>query len=296
MTGLFGSTVLEVAIGLALLYLLLAIFCTTANEWIAGVLKTRGKLLAKALKQMLDGQPMAAGDTNTLALLNKFYEHPLVNSAGGEGKFSYLSPRTFSKALMDLATPLQQGVITFQQLEDGIKAMPDGDVKKTLLALIENSNRDLQQAQKAIEGWYDDIMDRVSGWYKRKTQLVTLVVASAITIAVNADTLYIAKRLWVEPALRSAMTESAKARGAAAAGASQAPSKDETAELGQVLGWTGNEDWGTGGTFQRLVGWILTVLAISMGAPFWFDLLNKVTNLRASGKPPASGGESTAPA
>ncbi len=52
--------------------------------------------------------------------------------------------------------------------------------------------------------------------------------------------------------------------------------------LGQLLGWHGpwkdNLRWDT--------VWILTVLALSMGAPFWFDLLNKIMNVRYAGKSP----------
>jgi hypothetical protein len=57
--------------------------------------------------------------------------------------------------------------------------------------------------------------------------------------------------------------------------------------LGQLIGWQGSlgdntwKDW-----LERLLGWLLTVLALSMGAPFWFDLLNKFMNVRYTGKSP----------
>src|SRR4029077_6545076 len=35
-----------------------------------------------------------------------------------------------------------------------------------------------------------------------------------------------------------------------------------------------------------IVGWLITIAAISMGAPFWFNLLNKVASLRSTGDPP----------
>jgi hypothetical protein len=35
------------------------------------------------------------------------------------------------------------------------------------------------------------------------------------------------------------------------------------------------------------VGWIVTAFAISLGAPFWFGLLQNIMNLRAAGTPPA---------
>ena len=313
MTGLFGSTVLEVAIGMAFLYLLLATFCTTANEWIAAVFKTRGKLLASGLKQMLDGQSLtkSADGGNLLELLGSFYKHPLVTGlmdegTSGEGKFSYMSARSFAKVVMDLVTPQQPGSITFDQLETGIKNLPDGDVKTTLLALIQNTNNDLQQAQRAIEGWFDDTMDRVSGWYKRRTQLWTLIVAGVLTIATNADTLQIARQLWTEPVLRSAVVESAKERAAQprstvnvenpnpgspanpkdSSGGSDVLTDAESALLGQILGWKGVHGWGFLDWFERVAGWILTILAVSLGAPFWFDTLNKFVNLRSAGKSP----------
>jgi hypothetical protein len=31
------------------------------------------------------------------------------------------------------------------------------------------------------------------------------------------------------------------------------------------------------------VGWTFTALAVSLGAPFWFDTLNRLMSLRASG-------------
>lgn len=40
-------------------------------------------------------------------------------------------------------------------------------------------------------------------------------------------------------------------------------------------------------SFLRILGWIVTGIALSMGAPFWFDALNKLVNLRSSGKKPA---------
>ncbi len=34
---------------------------------------------------------------------------------------------------------------------------------------------------------------------------------------------------------------------------------------------------------KTLLGWLITAAAVSLGAPFWFDLLGKVANLRGDG-------------
>jgi hypothetical protein len=38
--------------------------------------------------------------------------------------------------------------------------------------------------------------------------------------------------------------------------------------------------------WTKVFGLLLTVLALSLGAPFWFDMLNKIINIRSSGPPP----------
>jgi hypothetical protein len=147
-------------------------------------------------------------------------------------------------------------------------------------------------------------MDRVSGWYKRRTQIWTLVIALALTLFANADTVQIVRRLWQDPVLRAAVVEEAKVRAQKPRPTVSVEYKDEDDPtnptvtrnegnelsgkerelLGQLLGWHGpfrdNLGW------SSLLGWLLTVLALSMGAPFWFDLLNKFMNVRFAGKSP----------
>ena len=167
---------------------------------------------------------------------------------------AYISARAFAAVVIDIATQQKPGVITFADLETGISNLPNGDVKKALLALIQDAHGDLTKAQSNIEAWFNDTMDRVSGWYKRKTQVWTVVIAAILTLAANADTLKIARTLWTDPTLRAQLVEKAKARVDAAQPpisveyknknnplsptVIKRPSGDELSALGQVLGWT----------------------------------------------------------
>jgi hypothetical protein len=295
MSGLFNSTTLDVILGLVFVYLLLAIMCTTINEWLAGVLNTRSTNLAAGIKQLLDAQPDVK-DGNADGFLAKFYAHPLISGmlragkTGNDSHFNYLPSRTFATAVMDIATPGISGGITFADLENGIKGLPNGDVKTALLSLIQNAHGDLGLAQKNIECWFDDTMDRVSGWYKRKTQVITVVIAVVLTVAANADTLGIARTLWTNPTQRAVFVQSAQNRGSLQNGGTAAVSKDEIdAAVGAVLGWGKDSlNLTTGGWIQRVLGWLLTMIAVSLGAPFWFDMLNKIINIRNAGTKPAT--------
>jgi len=265
LNGLLGSAVLEAALGLALIYLLFAVFCAAANEWIAAILNTRANMLRQGIVQLLGSS----------AIAKEFYSHPLIRALMKDGEHpSYLPARAFAGAMMDIATPLHAGSISFEQLEEGIKGMPDSGARSSLLAVLQTAGRRIEEAQPAIEGWYNDGMDRVSGWYKQRTRLWTTLVAAAITIAANADTIRMARDFWLEPALRSSV-------------AMAAISGHTVQAVEPVLGWSGVTDWNNPTAWlARLAGWMLTVVAVSMGAPFWFDVLNKIVNVRGAGKAP----------
>ena len=36
----------------------------------------------------------------------------------------------------------------------------------------------------------------------------------------------------------------------------------------------------------KIMGWLITTLALYLGAPFWFEMINKFINLRGTGKKP----------
>src|SRR5882672_3512550 len=207
--GLFNSTMLDVIIGLIFVYLLLSILCTAANEWVATLTRRRGELLRKGIHQLLENQKII-GEENNDGFLRAFYRHPLITSIMHDKNHpAYIAPRVFAAVVTDLLTAAKPGSIEFNNLEVGAKGLPDGQVKKSVLAIVQRSDQKLEAAQAAIEGWFNDSMDRVTGWYKRRTQIWTLIIALA-----------------------------------------------------------------------------LTVVALSMGAPFWFDLLNKFMNVRFAGKSP----------
>jgi hypothetical protein len=191
-----------------------------------------------------------------------------------------------------------------------------------LTSLLHSAQGDAVVFRQSVEQWYDDAMERVSGWYRRRVQKVLWVLAFVVAFAINADTLQIGKRLWVDPATRTALANQAQAAAATgptgttgptgptgatgATGATgptgstgtESPIK-ELRDLPVPLGWhlaSGRDDpqgfpiyqkpsmiWAL---LSKLLGLTLTAVALSLGAPFWFDTLSKIARLRNSGAPP----------
>jgi len=282
-----GSPILDIVIALSFVFFLLSVIVSAVTEFGAGVANLR----AKTLKAGLDGM---IGDAE---LVEKVLRHPLVrtrlltkagrpDNAANERTPSYIAPQAFARAFRDEV-----------RAAGGIAA----DLGKQLTALGIDPAAIGKGDLKALEKWFDDSMARVSGWYKRKSQIIALVVAAFVAVGLNANTLRIGEYLEREPTVRSAVVAQAEAsaqkqefsnagKGEAsieAAGEQASDAYKQIDGLKLPLFWSGtNVPHGLSAWGVALVGWLLTTVAISFGAPFWFDALGKLANLRMAGKKP----------
>jgi hypothetical protein len=61
---------------------------------------------------------------------------------------------------------------------------------------------------------------------------------------------------------------------------------DRRSQNGQFnLGW-GKLPQDVGGWLLKIIGLTITTLAVSLGAPFWFDVLKNLANMRSTGPAP----------
>jgi hypothetical protein len=309
-----NSNVLEVVIALAFVYFLLSTVSSAITEAIAWLLQRRAKDLEAGLRSLL------ADDGKTDELL----EHPLIEQFAPSGwrakalkrkSPSYISARTFASALLDTIAPQAANATGQRNVLADVRGqmtnLPDS-LKKQLLPLLDDAQNDLAKFRGAIEGWFDDAMARVSGWYRRWAQVWICLAAAAVTIAFNVDTLRIADRLWNDDALRQSTVGAAvsavnqqQAGGNAGAGTASSPEagSDQTTTPEQAVdqvkettstftslqlpvGWSGAND--NLPLPSTAIGWLITFLAVSLGAPFWFDALSKLARLRTTGPPPST--------
>jgi hypothetical protein len=260
---------------------LVSLVISAINELIAAMLKSRAKNLAQGIQALLQ-DPSQAG------WVARLYQHPLIQSLSPPNtKPSYIPSRTFALALLDLIAPATtDGNRTLVDLKAGIVNLPE-PLQRTLTNLLDEAQHDVERLKTQIEIWFNNGMDRASGWYKRKTQWIQFFLGLSLVILLNIDSVHIGRALFaVNSPLRASLVESAKSFAAEPGGANR-PIKDvvdaiSTASL--PIGWTEvpkRDQWLT-----IALGWLITAFAVSMGAPFWFDLLNKFINVRASGKAP----------
>ena len=292
--------IVDVALGLILLYTVLSLFASVVKEWISTFLSLRAKNLRKGI-QTLIGADYAA----------KLYGHPLVSTLATEKKLpSYIGSGTFAAALVDLLVHGDDDQSTEdteddQSTEDAEekaaqfirKVSGDPELGRALRALSSTGVETVAELRTEIATWFDDGMNRVSGWYRRQTQWIIFAIGAGVTLFANASTVHVAADLWRDDMLRYSVAQQAVSM------ASPTPSPDSLQASEALLasfpvGWEdedplgvreGVPDWTSGTWFAHLMGWILTAAAVSLGAPFWFDLLGRVAKLRGTGKRPGGG-------
>ncbi len=235
---------------------------------------------------------------------------------------SYIPSRNFALALLDLFIPVTdarqadkaEAPEAFKPLKQTVSTIDNAYIKKVFGSFISVVEDDVDKLRVEVEAWYDSGMDRVAGWYKRYAQWVTLAVGLTIAVAINADTIAIGTSLTQDEATRNAMlgivadyaahlqansdvgATPASGQEAAIDRSSASLTNDELVvylnnlkRVGLPLGWntadprTFPED--IGGWALKILGWFITALAVSLGAPFWFDLLNKFMIVRSTVKP-----------
>jgi hypothetical protein len=329
---MFGSEILEVAIGIMFIFLLVSIICSAVKEGIEGYLKTRAAYLEYGIRELLH-------DKSATGLASSFYNHPLIYSlyssdykkgkvaekptmlASGRDLPSYIPSKNFALALMDIAargprtdvysSHPSSPVISLENVRANILNIGSEPVQRALLTAIDSAQGDLNRAQANIEAWYDSAMDRVSGWYKRSTQKILLFIGLGVAIGLNINTITLVHFLYHDDAARSTLVARAEAAAADTTfnQASYAQARAALDSLPLPIGWKNGINAASRpdapnagvwfGVMTAPIGWLMTALAAMLGAPFWFDLLNKVMVIRSTVKPheksPEEGSEDRQP-
>lgn len=330
-----GSVALDVVIGLVFIYLLYSLLATIVQEIVSTWLNLRAKNLRQAIKRMLDD------DMKSDSFSKAFYDSPLIKYfARKKEKPSYFTAANFSKVILDILRgddprpgedlrakidASLSTVLTLKNDSERTIEIKSGDTYAFLKSLWADAQGDIEKFRLQLEQWFNDTMDRASGWYKRKIQRMLFFIGLGIAIFFNVDSIIIADKLATDPALRQELIQQAerylkehpnlyaeiKAENEKFKAMSSDSTPDSTrlislekikarsdslmqeadmlltkdlASMNDLLGiGIYNYEWqGFGKFVKSLFGWLLTALAISLGAPFWFDLLNKLMQLRNS--------------
>jgi hypothetical protein len=274
------------------------------------------RAITREALRVLDGTRPSAADGTPLARLLR---HPLIAAqaqrrAGGSVTRppSYLAASTVAAAVLDEFV----GDDPSAMLEGRVaaNALPE-PLSTTLTALARQADGSVTAFASAVEAWYDAQMARVSGYYKRWIKRWILVIAAVLVLVLHIDALSMAGTLWHDPEVRQAAVALAardtsgstcdaqktdqqaylaclntEAEGLRTAGLTVGPPAGcAFTDIGACLLPQRAAPYTPRDVVAVIAGLLLSVLAASLGAPFWFQVLTRLASLRNTGDKPAPG-------
>jgi hypothetical protein len=386
---------IDVAISLVLVFLVFSIIVYVVQELVAVNLQYRGKMLWRALAQLLDnavfkgkrsiGREGMANPGAETPLTDLFFNHPQIKALQRDDKTptSYIPAENVGIALVDLvaqnANPRTGNLLNdfgsgLRVLEGkfapivkgflpgvgvGAKVPNQAPPIVAVLQSITQISTSVDDLQKNIEKWYNEYMQRVTGWYQAHTVFTIRIIAVVVTLAFNLNCIRLVKNISTDsvlrsnlvgiseriadrpetitglinqqfkktadsiqkahqpaidsakdPAVRSSLSNQRDSVVAAAVGTYTGKQIQSIRDLTDTLstahlaiGWRSNpvitcwkklmaalggERWQTSWAeiLLALLGWAVTAGCLSMGAPFWFNLLIQLVNVRRTGVKP----------
>ena len=209
---------------------------------------------------------------------------------------AYIDPHQFAAALTEVTGMADQAPGAIDAAIVKIRSDGNTQIADLLQGISNRAGNDLAGIRDGIAKWFDSGMDRVSGAYKRRTQLVCFLIGLAVVIALNVSAIHVGLALWGQPVLAKSIE----------AQSSLAPEDavQKLEALNLPIGWTARSTTagevvrdnlfsaqlgghGGGWWLTTILGWLITAGATLFGAPFWFDTLQQFVRLKGAGPSPA---------
>lgn len=307
---------LNLIIGLFFVYLILSMLSSGIKEAISGWLRLRGKMLEKAIQQMLNNESPEGKLDHTL--FDAFKDSQWLRSLERTKltwtqsmmpikKFpSYIKEGTFISIVMQALGSTSD----LKKVEQTINSMNDGRLKTFLLTALHDAEGDAAKFKTTITNWYDSTMKEVTTWYRHRSHTILFVIGFILAGVLNADTFAIYHKLSKDPDLANQVANLAESfvNNRSTVALDTLDDADLNTQLDTIssqldqlinqdlaqistplgLGWhksdlqkIGNINW----LLMKLLGLLITSFALAMGASFWFNILKNLVAWRSKQKP-----------
>lgn len=230
-----GSAIIEVGLGLVMVFFVLSVIVTQINNLIVNFLNlraenlrawfhkaitddgVRNEILTHPMINMVEAQLSPHRPNRLRRLLNRLGRWAVGRLVPGAEKYqsttkvSYIAPNVFADVLLGVFVKDDAGLTAQSDTEKVYSLIismknrvEDTPLEQTLETVIATA-QSFQDAQVKVAAWFDNSMNHLSTMFKRRVQLISFVAGLLVAIILNVDTLHLARTLWNDPALRQAV-------------------------------------------------------------------------------------------
>lgn len=305
------SQIVGVVLALAVVYYILCLVVSGITKWVLEAMETRGKIFEEFLKNNL----LEAAEVAKKGTLEKIKNMPQVNSLrpvrykyGGLGiltgatKLSGYVERISSKTLVDALFDLEGTAATQKEkIKKVIEMLPkaftslDGksvpfETRANLLKMVDDDFYSFDQWREKLETWFGNVMDQSAQQFKAKARQYVVLFSLFVAIGLGVDTIDIAQRVWHDASYAKQFDNQAALILNSTDEANKQEKLDklysrlDDLQVINIPFWvqpaTGAQTAPAGSydnwLLMRILGLILTGLAVSQGSSFWYDIIRQV--------------------
>jgi hypothetical protein len=314
---MFNAPVLDLVILLSFTYFIGSLILSAINESIAGALRLRQKDLRKGLDRFFF-DPQWKGFVKTVLLKSPHIQTLMQKK---DRLPAYIPAKNFVSALIENLdqVSLKEGKVVsrINGMEkeilppDAMRVMKS-IMQEVMLTVDGEMTTRIREFQSRLETLFNNTMDRVTGWYKKRVRKILFIVGFIMAIVLNIDTIKIANDALKNTGKLSNTVDNISANLAKydslnrtivvtsdSLEVTTTPALEQTQDRvnqlkvvyeedsGYKLGYQKGfrNEWGDH-PIKKLIGMLITAFALQLGANYWFGLMTKAVNVRAVGKKP----------
>ncbi|MBI5352142.1 MAG: hypothetical protein HZB50_05850 [Chloroflexi bacterium] len=303
--------ILEVAVGLIVVYYILGSVVSLVTQWINEVLESRGKALEQYLVKLVGEHPenKYLNDLVNLPQLQALrpirYKGILsiFSSTTEPKKLEKVPVSTLVDAYFDIAGFTSKKEMDLLQLAELVDKLPDSDGKKAFINWINQGVTKIDDLKTRTSAYFTGLMDQAAATFRARARSFVIMLSIGVTVLFGTDTIQLAKALWTSAELRAiaaAQADAVVAREGANADLSHL--LESLGEFSIKIGWWQTQQFPQSSAWQewavfillKVLGLAITAAAVSQGSSFWYDLLKKITSpATSSSSSKSSGGGSS---
>lgn len=298
--------VLEVVVGLIVVYYLLGSVVSLVTQWINEALESRGQALEQYLKRIVGDKRI--GDLINLPQMQSLrpirYKNFLsvLGSATEPKKIEKIPVATLVDAYFDIAGLTAKKEMDLLQLAETIDKLPDSEGKQAFIGWINQGVTSIADLRTRTTAYFTGMMDQAAATFRARARSFVIILSIAITVLFGTDTIQLAKALWTNAELRAiaaAQADAVVAREGANADLSSI--LDDLSAFSIRIGWWQAQEFPANNDYMgwvwfallKVVGLGITAAAVSQGSSFWYDLLKKLSSPTTSTSSSKSSGGSS---
>lgn len=316
MLNIQSFPIFNTVISIVICWSLFAIFCSFIHQAISEMKAERGRFMKKWLFTQLYDHP------NGVNWASMLYQHGSIDllTRSANKPTSDINSKLFAEAFIEVA-----GNANFVQIHKkdvaptqtyksellnnfayAVNVMKPSDVVSMMeYALksaesysnsgeVKNETEVYKNLVAQIQGWYTEMEERLTFWYKKQTRMRLFILGSLLALFLNFDSIELFKHINKYPAVQTElaiyyeknaevlMETSQQADDPEVRGKFNADMKSLSKELKLPVGWEYNvfsrhpDSWNLLFYLLKFLGVLLSGFAASFGAPFWFELFKKL--------------------